>query len=171
MLVFFLWLVKFLKNLKIIRLLITWRNVAFFLISSKVLGLIDQLQIFWQLYLIKLIEILTVLGLLKLQELIYHRLLTEFGMLVFFKLKSYKISGQIFVLTSSFLRNRQFLVILNGKSSQEYLINAGVPQGSILGPKLFLPYIMTFLMMLSVILVSILISFSTLTVIRHLICG
>ena len=62
-------------------------------------------------------------------------------MLVLFKLKSYRISGQIFVLISSFLRNRQFLVILNGKSSQEYPINAGVPQGSILSPKLFLPYI------------------------------
>ena len=56
------------------------------------------------------------------------------------KLKSYGISGQIFGLISSFLSNRR-LVVLDGKSSQEYPVNAGVPQGSILGLRLFLLYI------------------------------
>ena len=46
----------------------------------------------------------------------------------------------MFDLISSFLSNRQFQVVLDGKSSQEYSVNAGVPQGSILGPTLFLLY-------------------------------
>ena len=57
------------------------------------------------------------------------------------KTKSYGISGQIFGLISSFLSNRQLQVVLEGKSSQEYPVNAGVPQGSILGPAIFLLYI------------------------------
>ena len=57
------------------------------------------------------------------------------------KLKPYGISGQIFGLISSFLNNRQLQVVLEGKSSQEYPVNAGVPQGSILGPAFFLLYI------------------------------
>ena len=54
------------------------------------------------------------------------------------KLTSYGISRQIFGLISSFLSNRWLRVVLDGKCSQEYPVNAGVPQGSILAPTLFL---------------------------------
>ena len=57
------------------------------------------------------------------------------------RLKSYGISGQIFDLISSFLNNRGLQIVLDGKSSQEYPVNAGFPQGPILDPTLFLLYI------------------------------
>ena len=57
---------------------------------------------------------------------------------LFHKPKFYGISGQIFGLISSFLSNRRLQVVLDGKTSQEYPVNAGVPHGSILGPTLFL---------------------------------
>ena len=42
-------------------------------------------------------------------------------------LKSYGISGKIFELISFFLSNRQLWVVLDGRSSQENPVNAGVP--------------------------------------------
>ena len=54
------------------------------------------------------------------------------------KLRSYEISGQIFGLISSFFINRQLRVVLDGKTSQEYPVKTGNPQGFILGPTLFL---------------------------------
>ena len=57
------------------------------------------------------------------------------------KLKCFGIPGQIFGLISFFLSNRQLRVVLGGKASEEYPVNAGVPQWSILGPALFALYI------------------------------
>ena len=140
-----------------------------------VLGLLDQLQIFWELYLIELLGLLTGLGLLgatrpvvldisKASDRVWH-----VGLL--HKLKFYEISGQIFVLISSFLSNRRFRVVLDENSSQEYPVNAGVPQGSICGPILFLLYINN----LPDVICDFAIYADATTlysgVIRHLICG
>ena len=57
------------------------------------------------------------------------------------KLKWNGISGNSSSLLTDFLRNRKRRVILNGQSSSWTNINAGVPQGSILGLLLFLIYI------------------------------
>ena len=57
------------------------------------------------------------------------------------KLRSYGVSGQLHKLVASFLEDRQMSVVLDGQRSSTKCINAGVPQGSILGPTLFLLYI------------------------------
>ena len=88
------------------------------------------------------------------------------------KLRSSAISGQIFGLISSFLSNRRLWVVLDGKSSLEYPVKAGFLKGPFLVLHFSYYTLMTFLMMLSVILLSMLmILLSTLNVIKHLICG
>ena len=66
---------------------------GFFLISSMVLGLLNELQIFIQLYLMELLELLTGLYISKAFDRVCHGGLLH-------KLKSYGISGQIFGLIS-----------------------------------------------------------------------
>ena len=51
------------------------------------------------------------------------------------------ISGNLLNLLEDFLKERKKRVVLNGQVSTWKNINAGVPQGSILGPLLFLIYI------------------------------
>ena len=57
------------------------------------------------------------------------------------KMEHYGVRGIALKLFKSYLNNRKQYVYINGETSQLRDISCGVPQGSLLGPLLFLIYI------------------------------
>ena len=58
-----------------------------------------------------------------------------------FKLRQNGLSGSVIKFLENYLRDRKQRVVLNGSTSNYFQIESGVPQGSVLGPLLFLIYI------------------------------
>jgi hypothetical protein len=57
------------------------------------------------------------------------------------KLRAYGVTGNVLSFVESFLSGRTQRVLLHGKTSESVEVTSGVPQGSVLGPLLFLFYI------------------------------
>ena len=138
-----------------------------------VLGLLNQLLIFSQLHLIKLLALLTGLGLLELWHLIYPRLLTGFGMLVFFtnlSLMEFQVRYLALFLLFSVIDSFEWFWM------ESLHKNIQLMQESLNAPFLVLHFscytLMIFPTMLSVILLSMLMILLFIrSVTRHLICG
>ena len=115
--------------------LITWGNVAFFsdfqygfrsspssavlliVVSDRIARLFNRSGATWA----------VVLDISKAFNRVWHAGLLH-------KPRSWGISSQMFGLISSFLSSGWLRVVLDGKSSQEFPVGAGVPQGSFLVP-------------------------------------
>ena len=115
--------------------------MAFFLISSVILGLLDQLQIFWQLNLIELLGLLTGLGLVELWYLIYPRLLTGVDMLLFFtnvSLMDLQVRYLVLFCLFSVIDNSRWLLMWSLHKNIQLMLEL---VKAVIGPTLYLQYI------------------------------
>eukprot|EP00745_Piridium_sociabile_P027724 TRINITY_DN44613_c1_g1_i1.p1 TRINITY_DN44613_c1_g1~~TRINITY_DN44613_c1_g1_i1.p1 ORF type:complete len:604 (+),score=154.71 TRINITY_DN44613_c1_g1_i1:145-1812(+) len=99
--------------------------------ESQLLGLVDELS--GNMEKGKQTDVL-VMDFSKAFDKVSHSLLIH-------KLRHYGISGQINTWIRNFLADRQQRVVVDGAASDAIAVESGVPQGSVLGPALFLFYI------------------------------
>ena len=79
---------------------------------------------------------------LGVSALTYLRLWTKFGIKISLnKLKRTGLVGNLLTTLADLLKDRKQRAVLNGQNSPWVSVEAGVPQGSILGQLLFLIYI------------------------------
>ena len=82
----------------------------------------------------KLINCSVFLDLAKAFNTVNHNILIS-------KLKSYNIKGSMLSLLKDYLKDRSQSTVINNVVSEHETVNVGIPQGSCLGPLLFLVYI------------------------------
>ena len=82
----------------------------------------------------KLLTVSIFIDLKKAFDLVDH-------MFLLFKLKQYKFKESSLRLLSNYLENRQFMVKYNVTLWKQHSLKIGVPQGSVLGPLLFLVFV------------------------------
>jgi hypothetical protein len=82
----------------------------------------------------KQISLLLLIDFSKAFDMVEHTILLD-------KLRHYGIRGTAYKWFESYLENREQFVSVSGKDSKKTAIKFGVPQGSILGPLLFVIYI------------------------------
>ena len=100
----------------------------FFLISITILGLLNQVQIFKTVVSDRIARAFNRSG--TTQTVVRDISKTFDGVWnagLLYKLKVYGTTGQVFGLISSFLSSRWVWVVLDGRSSQEFPVNAGFP--------------------------------------------
>ena len=56
-------------------------------------------------------------------------------------METYRIKGRLIHWFENYLYERKQIVVLNKALSLPHKVSAGVPQGSVLGPQLFIEYI------------------------------
>ena len=136
-----------------------------------VLGLLDQLQIFSQLYLIELLGLLTGLGLLQLWHLICARPLRGFGTLVFLtslSLMEFQVRYLALFLLFPVIDGFKWFWMERLHKTIQLMLEFLKARFLVLHFSYY--RLMTFLTMFSVLSMP-MILLSILSVIRHLICG